>query len=78
MKKFCEDEGYDYRAFCRNARKGDKEAEIAKGGFVELHPEPSPQMTIREIRIEFSTGLVLSQSTGDIECLMSMVRRILQ
>lgn len=78
MKKFCEDEGYDYRAFCRNARKGEKEADIARSGFVEIEHEAPEQITVREIRIEFSTGLVLSQSTGDIEGLMTMVRRILQ
>ena len=69
MKKFCEDEGYDYWKFCRLAREGQSEMEsktgsAARPGFIEVVPDGIPPqataaepMKVCEIRIRFNNGL---------------------
>ena len=43
MRKFCEDEGYDYWKFCRYARSGQAELNVKTGGdspgFIEVKPD---------------------------------------
>ena len=44
MKKFCEDEGYDYWKFCKLAREGQIEMGVKSGadkrpGFIEVNPD---------------------------------------
>ncbi len=44
MKKFCEDEGYDYWKFCKLAREGQMEIWSKTGtdkrsGFIEVNPD---------------------------------------
>ena len=44
MKKFCEDEGYDYWKFCKLAREGQAEMVSKSGtsghpGFIEVNPD---------------------------------------
>lgn len=65
MKKFCEDEGYDYWKFCKLAREGQIEMASKSGtdkrpGFIEENPDvqqlPSTAeepMKVCEIRIRF-------------------------
>ena len=88
MKKFCEDEGYDYWKFCKLAREGqiDLKARIGddKPGFVEVKPDgavaqmvPEEPMRVCEIRIRFNNGLVLSRRGGDVEDVISAIRKIL-
>ena len=89
MKKFCEDEGYDYWKFCRLAREGQIELESKSGadkkpGFIEVTPDGSQSrvteeepVKVCEIRIRFSNGLVLSRRGGDVEEVISAIRRIL-
>ena len=89
MKKFCEDEGYDYWKFCKLAREGQSEMEsktgsAARPGFIEVAPDGTRSqataeepMKVCEIRIRFSNGLVLSRRGGDVEEVISAIRKIL-
>ena len=90
MKKFCEDEGYDYWKFCKLAREGQIEMGGAKSGtdrrlgFIEVNPDgtqslamPEEPMRVCEIRIRFNNGLVLSRRGGDVEEVISAIRKIL-
>ena len=88
MKKFCEDEGYDYWKFCKLAREGQIDLNARSGevkpGFVEVKPDgavaqvvPEEPMRVCEIRIRFNNGLVLSRRGGDVEEVISAIRKIL-
>ncbi len=89
MRKFCEDEGYDYWKFCRLAREGQIELESKSGadkkpGFVEVAPDGTRDrvaaedpMKVCEIRIQFNNGLMLSRRGGDVEEVISAIRKIL-
>ena len=89
MKKFCEDEGYDYWKFCKLAREGQIEMGTKSGadrrpGFIEVNPDgtqspamPEEPMRVCEIRIRFNNGLVLSRRGGDVEEVISAIRKIL-
>ena len=89
MRKFCEDEGYDYWKFCKLAREGQIEMESKSGadkkpGFIEVTPDGSQSrvteeepMKVCEIRIRFNNGLVLSRRGGDVEEVISAIRKIL-
>ena len=88
MKKFCEDEGYDYWKFCKLARDGQIDLNARSGedkpGFVEVKPDgavaqvvPEEPMKGCEIRIRFNNGLVLSRRGGDVEEVISAIRKIL-
>lgn len=89
MKKFCEDEGYDYWKFCKLAREGQSEMDakiIADKHpvFIEVNPDV-PQSSVQrdepmkvcEIRIRFDNGLVMSRKGGDVEEVISAIRKIL-
>ena len=90
MKKFCEDEGYDYWKFCKLAREGQIEMASKSGtdkrpGFIEVNPDvqqlPSTAeepMQVCEIRIRFNNGLVMSRRGGDVEEVISAIRKILR
>ena len=89
MKKFCEDEGYDYWKFCKLARAGQIEMESKScvdrnPGFVEVAPDGSQSratseepMKVCEIRIRFNNGLILSRRGGDVEEVISAISKIL-
>ena len=88
MKKFCEDEGYDYDKFARYSRKGQKElsilkeaddAQSQKSGFIPVVLDTSAEsvLSISEIRVRFSNGMELTQSDGNINELVSMIRKML-
>lgn len=90
MKKFCEDEGYDYWKFCKLAREGQIEMGSKTGtdkraGFIEVNPDgtqslatPEEPMKVCEIRIRFNNGLVMSRRGGDVEEVISAIRKILR
>lgn len=90
MKKFCEDEGYDYWKFCKLAREGQAEMESKAGtsrhpGFIEVNPDgtqspatPEEPMQVCEIRIRFNNGLVMSRRGGDVEEVISAIRKVLR
>lgn len=90
MKKFCEDEGYDYWKFCKLAREGQIEMASKSGadkrpGFIEVNPDvqqlPEIQeepMKVCEIRIRFNNGLVMSRRGGDVEEVISAIRKVLR
>ena len=89
MRKFCEDEGYDYDKFMRYSRKGQTEFSILKEaddehkskdpGFIPIVPDGAPAsgLGVSEIRVRFSNGMELSQSDGDINELIGMIRKML-
>jgi len=89
MRKFCEDEGYDYWKFCKLAREGQAEMSTKSGtddkpGFIEINPDGTQSpvaaeepMKVCEIRIRFNNGLVLSRRGGDVEEVISAIRKIL-
>lgn len=85
MRQFCEDEGYDYAKFCRYAREGEKERNMDKepSTFVEISAGPedgcrssSGPVQVKEIRIRFTNGLILSRRSGDVEGILSLVNKI--
>ncbi|GEM_PF-600727 len=82
MKKFCEDEGYDYEKFMQYSRRGQKEYSVLKeaderqssGGFIPLVVDGAMEggLGIRDVRVRFTNGMELSQGEGDITELLSM------
>lgn len=53
MKKFCEDEGYDYLKFCKLAREGQIEMAVMPGtdkrpGFIEVNPDGTQSLATPE------------------------------
>lgn len=87
MKKFCEDEGYDYNKFMQYSRRGQKEYSVLKeadeqqttGKFIPLVVEGSPgrSLGIMDVRVRFTNGMELLQSDGDINELLGMVKKML-
>ena len=87
VKKFCEDEGYDYWKFCKLAREGQSEMDakiIADKHpvFIEVNPDWAQSsvqrdepMKVCEIRIRFNNGLVMSRKGGDVEEVISAIRK---
>ena len=82
MKKFCEEEGYDYEKLMRYSRRGQKEYSVLKetderqssGGFIPLVVDGAMEggLGIRDVRVRFTNGMELSQGKGDITDLLSM------
>lgn len=87
MKKFCEEEGYDYEKFMQYSRRGQKEYTVLKdaddrhssGGFIPLVVDSVPEgaLGIRDVRVRFTNGMELSQCDGGINELLGMVRKML-
>ena len=87
MRKFCEDEGYDYNKFMQYARKGQKEFSVLKdadanqseSSFIPLVVESgsSGVLGIAEVRVRFTNGMELIQSDGDVNELFGIVRKML-
>ena len=87
MRKFCEDEGYDYNKFMQYARKGQKELSVLKdadanqseSSFIPLVVESgsSGALGIAEVRVRFTNGMELIQSDGDVNELFGIVRKML-
>jgi hypothetical protein len=87
MRKFCEDEGYDYWKFCKYARSGQAEMSVKTGGeapgFIEVKPDGTSAPVLEEpvrvsgIRIRFSNGMILTHSGGDVDDVISAIRKIL-
>ena len=87
MRKFCEDEGYDYNKFMQCARKGQKELSVLKdadanqseSSFIPLVVESgsSDALGIAEVRVRFTNGMELIQSDGDVNELFGIVRKML-
>ena len=87
MRKFCEDEGYEYNKFMQYARKGQKELSVLKdadanqseSAFIPLVVESgsSDALGIAEVRVRFTNGMELIQSDGDVNELFGIVRKML-
>ena len=89
MKKFCEDEGYDYLKLCKLAREGQAEMTVKSGadkkpGFIEVNPDGTQSqvvmdepMKVSEVRIRFNNGLIMSRRGGDVDEVISAIRKIL-
>ena len=87
MKKFCEEEGYDYEKFMQYSRRSQKDYSVLKeadnrqssGGFIPLVVDRMPEggLGIRDVRVRFTNGMELSQCEGDISELFGMVRKML-
>ena len=77
MRKFCEDEGYDYWKFCRYVRSGQAEMNIKTGGgapgFVEVKPDGTAALVsdepvrVNRVRFRFSNGMVSLRLTSCME-----------
>ncbi len=87
MRKFCEDEGYDYEKFCRTSRRGLKELDIqvkklsekkSAPGFIALEVEDSPvkQNSIADIRIRFVSGLELILQGSSKEEMLNVIKAL--
>ena len=88
MKRFCEEEGYDYGKFLQYSRHGQKKYSVLKeadkrqqesGGFIPLVVDGSPErgLGVAEVRVRFTNGMELTQCEGDIDELLGMVRKML-
>ena len=87
MKKFCEEEGYDYEKFMQYSRRGQKEYSVLKEAdarqtsdkFIPLVVDGPAEsvLGILDVRVRFTNGMELSQSEGDLNELFGMVRKIL-
>ena len=87
MRKFCDDEGYDYNKFMQCARKGHKSLSVlqeadsnqSESSFIPLVVESAPSDTlgIAEVRVRFTNGMELCQSDEDVNELFDFVRKIL-
>ena len=87
MKKFCEEEGYDYEKFMQYSRRGQKEYSVLKEAdarqtsdkFIPLAVDGPAEsvLGILDVRVRFTNGMELSQSEGDLNELFGMVRKML-
>lgn len=87
MKKFCEEEGYDYEKFMQYSRHGQKEYSVLKEAdarqtsdkFIPLVVDGPAEsvLGILDVRVRFTNGMELSQSEGDLNELFGMVRKML-
>ena len=87
MKKFCEEEGYDYEKFMQYSRRGQKECSVLKDAnarqvsdkFIPLVVDGPAEsvLGILDVRVRFTNGMELSQSEGDLNELFGMVRKML-
>ena len=87
MKKFCEEEGYDYEKFMQYSRRGQKEYSMLKEAdarqtsdkFIPLVVDGPAEsvLGILDVRVRFTNGMELSQSEGDLNELFGMVRKML-
>ena len=87
MKKFCEEEGYDYEKFMQYSRRGQKEYSVLKDAdarqtsdkFIPLVVDGPAEsvLGILDVRVRFTNGMELSQSEGDLNELFGMVRKML-
>ena len=87
MKKFCEEEGYDYEKFMQYSRRGQKEYSVLKEADARQTPDkfiplvvdgPAESVLgILDVRVRFTNGMELSQSEGDLNELFGMVRKML-
>ena len=87
MKKFCEEEGYDYEKFMQYSRRGQKEYSVLKDAdarqtsdkFISLVVDGPAEsvLGILDVRVRFTNGMELSQSEGDLNELFGMVRKML-
>ena len=85
MKKFCEEEGYDYEKFMQYSRRGQKEYSVLKEAdarqtsdkFIPLVVDGPAEsaLGILDVRVRFTNGMELSQSEGDLNELFGMVRK---
>ena len=86
LRKFCEDEGLDYRKFCKYARehgpgsdagKQTGSADALPASFVEVPQEvPVEPVAIREIRVRFTDGMALHGRADRLEDRMTSSERI--
>ena len=74
MKKFCDEEGYDYEKFMQYSRRGQKEYSVLKeaderqsGGFIPLIVDGTPEgaLGIRDVRVRFTNGMELSNNLSE-------------
>lgn len=87
LRKFCEDEGLDYPKFCKYAREHGPGSDAGKqadavdalpASFIEVPQEaPAEPVTIREIRVRFTNGMILHGRADKLEDILAMVRKML-
>ena len=76
MKKFCEEEGYDYEKFMQYSRRGQKEYSVLKEAdarqtsdkFIPLVVDGPAEsvLGILDVRVRFTNGMEASQRAGDL------------
>ena len=87
LRKFCEDEGLDYQKFCKYAREHGPGSEAGKqqgpvsgfpASFIEVRQaEETEPVSIREIRVRFTNGMILHGRADKLEDILAMVRKML-
>jgi len=83
MRRYCEEEGYDYAKFCKYAREAMDADKSEPATFLEVPPECSssadsaPDVTVKEVRIRLSNGVILSSRRGNVQEVLTLLGKML-
>jgi len=83
MRRYCEDEGYDYAKFCKFAREAMSAEHNEPATFLEVPPdgpssaESMPGVTVKEVRIRLSNGVILSSRRGNVQEVLALIQKML-
>ena len=88
MRRYCEEEGYDYNKFCKHAREALNAPSGEPAVFVEVPADvqsekpiasasSSPSLSVREIRIRLSNGVDLTSRNSDPQEIISLLTKML-
>lgn len=88
MRRYCEEEGYDYHKFCKYAREALNSPDSEPGVFVEVPSQDAPAaaqssmtvssgLTVREVRIRLSNGVDLTSRNCDLQVVLDLLTKML-
>lgn len=85
MRRYCEDEGYGYAKFCKYAREAMAAGQSEPATFLEVPPEgqaatspgPLSDVTVKEVRIRLSNGVILSSRRGNVQEVLTLLHKML-
>lgn len=88
MRRYCEEEGYDYHKFCKYAREALNATSSEPGVFVEVRSPETPVaeqsssthssgLTVREVRIRLSNGVDLTSRNCDPQVVLDLLTKML-
>jgi len=83
MRRYCEEEGYDYAKFCKFAREAMDADKSEPATFLEVPPEVSSSansisdVTVKDVRIRLSNGVILSSRRGNVQEVLTLLDKML-